>query len=60
MTNYIFKAKYYYGFKAKEVTVVASNIYEVEAYIFEIEYNPNNVLDTVQIYDIKCVGEWNE
>lgn len=57
--DYVFRVKYYYGFRAKELTMVASNIYEVEAYIFEMEYNPNNVLDTVQIYDIECIKEWD-
>lgn len=58
MTNYIFKVKYYYGFHDRELTMVALNYEEVEAYIYESEYNPNNALDIIQIYDIECLGVW--
>ena len=57
--DYVFRAKYYYGFRAKEITMVAANIYEVEEYILEIENDPNNVLNTIQIYDIECIKEWD-
>lgn len=54
--NYIYKVKYYYGNRAKEITMIAKDSNEVEQYILETEHNPNNVLDIVLIYDVECVS----